>query len=260
MKKPSFNYKVLRGLLNFLVNIVVKVNVTGYENFDKNKQYVVVCNHTSWLDILLVITKLPKTFQVVLLAEVASAYQQKFIKFAIEKGELNIIEVDRASQKSRMKGLRMILKKAKEGYPVVIFPEGRINPDDSRLYPFYTGIFFAAVQTRLPILPVYVRGTSRIYYRRRINMNFGTPIEVKKGDEVEGVAKKTFKHMIENVQPNEPYNRKRKVRKDLTRAFLGDLLAPPENLGEMIADGRAADNLFKQVNEVSKDKFVNKDE
>lgn len=251
---------MLQGLINFLVNVLVKVNVTGQENFDKNKQYVVVCNHTSWLDMLLIIAKLPKTFQVAILAEAASAYQQSFIKFAIKKGQLNIIEVDRASQKSRMKGLRLILKKAKEGYPIVIFPEGRINPDDSTLYPFYTGIFFAAVQTRLPILPVYMRGTSRIYYRRRINMNFGTPIEVHKGDEVEEIAKKTFKHLLENVQPEEPYNRERKVYKDLTRAFLGDLLPPPENLGEMIADGRAADNLFKQVNEVSKDKFVNKGE
>ena len=159
-----------------------------------------------------------------------------------------------------MKGLRLILKKAKEGYPIVIFPEGRINPDDSRLYPFYTGIFFAAVQARLPVLPVYIRGTSRIYYRRRINMNFGTPIEVKKDDTVKDVAKKTYRHLLDNVQPESPYNRERKVRKDLTRAFLGDLLPPPENLGEMIADGKAADDLFKGVNEVSKDKFVQKEE
>jgi len=256
LKKPTIAYKVFKGIVNFLVSILVKVNVTGFNNFDLNKQYVVVCNHTSWLDMLLIIAKLPKTFQPVLLAEQAGAYQQKLIKFAIDKSGLNIIEVDRANQKSRMLGLRLILKKAKEGYPIVIFPEGRINPDDSKLYPFYKGVFFTSVQTGLPILPVYVRGTKRIYFRRRINMNYGTPIVVKKRDNVEEVAIKTYKHLLNNVQPAEPVNKRKKVKYDLTRAFLGELVDPPKDAHKMIADGREAGNLFKDVNQISKDKFV----
>ena len=141
MKKPTIAYRILKGFVNLLVSALIKVNVTGRENFDKKKQYIIVANHTSWLDALLLIAKLPGTYQVALLAEAASAYQMKLIKLLIEKGDLNIIGIDRADQISRMKGLRLSVKMAREGYSVIILPEGRINPDDSNLYPFYTGVF-----------------------------------------------------------------------------------------------------------------------
>ena len=256
MKKPSTGYLILKGAINFLLSILVKINATGYENFDKTKQYVIVSNHTSWLDLLLLIAKTPRTFQLVSLAEKAGAYQQKFIKFLILKSDLKIIEIDRASQKSRMTGLRQIIKMANEGYPVVILPEGRINRDGTRLYPFYTGVFFAALKTGLPILPVYIRGTSKVYFRRRVNVNFGTPLEVEKNETAESLAIRTYHHMLENVQPEEPKNRPRKVRHDLTKAFLGDYEYPPEELGKILADGRDAASTFGEVNEDSKARYM----
>ncbi len=50
MKKPSIRYRMLKGLINFLISIVANIKVTGYDNFDKNKQYVIVGNHTGWMD------------------------------------------------------------------------------------------------------------------------------------------------------------------------------------------------------------------
>ena len=260
MKKPTIAYRILKGFVNLLVSALIKVNVTGRENFDKKKQYIIVANHTSWLDALLLIAKLPGTYQVALLAEAASAYQMKLIKLLIEKGDLNIIGIDRADQISRMKGLRLSVKMAREGYSVIILPEGRINPDDSNLYPFYTGVFFTAVQTGLEILPVYMRGLSKIYFRRRINMNFGTPIVVKKGDDINEVAIRTYKHLLNNVQPEKPINRRKKIKYDLTRAFLGDMASPPDNTEQMIADGRTSENLFKTLNQSTKAKFVYEEE
>ena len=256
MKKPSTGYRVLKTVINFLLSILVKINATGYEHFDKNQQYVIVSNHTSWLDLLLLIAKTPKTFQLVSMAERAGAYQQKLIKFFIEKGDLKLIEIDRASQASRMTGLRQIIKSANEGYPVVILPEGRINRDGTRLYPFYTGVFFAAVKTGLPILPVYIRGASRVYFRRRVTVNFGVPLHVEKSENVEDVATRTYHHMLNNVKPEEPRNKPRKVRHDLTKAFLGDYEYPPEESGKILADGRDAASTFGEVNEDSKERYM----
>ena len=73
------------------------------------------------------------------------------------------------------------------------------------------------------------------------------------------MAIKTYKHFLKNVQPCEPINKRRNIKYDLTHAFLGDLLDPPKNADKMIADGREAENLFKDINQVSKDKFI-KDE
>jgi len=256
LKKPSTGYRILKAIINFLVSILVKIKVTGYQNFDKNQQYVIVCNHTSWLDLIMLIAKTPRTFQLVSLAERAGAYQQKFIKYFIKKGDIKLIEIDRTSQGSRMAGLAQIIKKANEGYPVVILPEGRINRDTKRLYPFYKGVFFAAVKTGLPILPVYVRGTEKVYFRRRINMNFGAPIPVDKNESAEDLAIRTYHHMMDNVKPEVPKNRDRKVRHDLTRAFLGDYDYPPEEEGKILADGRDAVNLFKEANEDSANRYM----
>ena len=248
LKKSTMAYRSLRRVANLMLSILVKVKVTGYENFDRKKQYIVVCNHTSWLDVPIVISKLPKTFQMVLLAEKAGAFQAKFLKKIIEKGQLDIIEVDRADKKSRLKGLRVILKKAKDGYPIVIFPEGRINPDNSKLYPFFTGVFFIARQSQIPILPIYIRGTEKIYFRRRINVNFGTPIEIENGETERDIAIKTYKHLLENVQPQEPINRRKKIKNDLTTAFVGEIGPRFEGADEMIADITGMEETFANLN------------
>ncbi|MEX1376752.1 MAG: lysophospholipid acyltransferase family protein [Eubacteriales bacterium] len=248
LKKSTTAYRSLRRTVNFMLSILVKVKVTGYENFDKNQQYIVVCNHTSWLDTPIVISKLPKTFHMVLLAEAAGTLDGKLAKKIIEKGQLNIVEVNRADKKSRLKGLRVTLKKAKEGYTIVIFPEGRINPDNSKLYPFYTGVFFIAVKSQIPILPMYIRGTEKIYFRRRINVNFGTPISVEKGETEKDLAIKTYKHLLENVQPKAPINKRKKVKKDFTTAFVGKISPRFEGADEMIADTLGMDDTFAALN------------
>lgn len=52
MKEPVVTYRILKCTLNFLINILFKVKVTGYDNFDHNIQYVIIGNHISWLDYL----------------------------------------------------------------------------------------------------------------------------------------------------------------------------------------------------------------
>ncbi len=204
---------------------------------------------------LLVIGKLPKEYQVTLLAEMAGAVQSDWVQKFIKAGDMDIVGVDRANQKSRMTSLRQITKSVKRGNSLVIFPEGRINLNDDILYPFYTGSFFCSVNNSVEILPVYIRGAQEIYFRRRINMNFGEPIPVKKGEKIEDVAKRTFIAMQDKVKPESPVNEQKIRVLNLSKSFLGDLAPPPPNLGEMIADGRKARSVFNQVNESSIEKF-----
>ena len=87
-------------------------------------------------------------------------------------------------------------------------------------------------------------------------MNFGVPIPVDKNESAETVAIRTYHHMMDSVQPKEPRNKERKVKKDLTRSFLGDYDYPPEEPGKILADGRDAANLFKDANEDSENRYM----
>lgn len=258
MNKPTKSYRIFISILNLIISILLRIKVTGLDNFDHSKQYVIVGNHTGWADPIIIMTKLPKTYQIVILAEAASAYQQGFLQKLISWANLEIIGFDRSNQSSRLKGLRLIIKSVNEGNPLLVLPEGRINLDDNRLYPFYTGSFFASSITGTPILPVYIKGAQKIYFNRRIHINFGTPINVTKGDNVDAIAKKTYRHMLDTVQPIDPINNHKKTFLDLTHTFIGDMLPPPSDLTQIIADGREASTLFENVNAISKDKFIKK--
>lgn len=115
---------------------------------DPNQTYIIVANHASELDIMLMFAIIPNTFVFIGKKELA-----KIPLFGYFYKRTNIL-VDRKSLASKRTVLKQAEIRLRAGVGVCIFSEGGIPEPEVTLAPFKAGAFKLAIQTQLPILPV----------------------------------------------------------------------------------------------------------
>jgi 1-acyl-sn-glycerol-3-phosphate acyltransferase len=134
------------------INPYWKVRVEGRKKIDPKKVYVMVSNHQSGLDIL-VLFKLHRHFKWV-------AKKGLFIiPFIGWNMALNgYISIERARGRSKLQMMDKAAASIRAGNSVILFPEGTRSPDGN-LQNYKTGAFRLALETHSPILPVVIKGT-----------------------------------------------------------------------------------------------------
>mgnify|MGYP002517934411 CR=1 FL=1 len=116
------------------------------------KGYLLLCNHTSFLDIFAVDSFFCSRF-------VAKAEIGKWpLLGAIARG-VRTIFIDRGYKRGILGILEQMESVLKKGENVIFFPEGTTSPGD-RLLPLHSNLFEAAVATNAVIQPVVVRYTT----------------------------------------------------------------------------------------------------
>jgi len=95
------------------------------------------------------------------------------------------IVIDRSDRSDALAVLTKARQQIDQGISIVVFPEGTRSTDGS-LLPFKRGGFLLAVKTRMPIVPVAIRGTGRILpkgswriARGEIEITVGSPISME---------------------------------------------------------------------------------
>jgi 1-acyl-sn-glycerol-3-phosphate acyltransferase len=134
----------------------MRVTVEGAENADPRHSYVVVCNHVSQYDILLVYGWLSLDLKWVMKKEI-----RKLPGIGIACEKVGHIFVDRGKPEAAKQAINEALERVGDGVGVLFFPEGTRSVD-ARLKRFKTGAFRTALDTGLPVLPVTLLGTQKI--------------------------------------------------------------------------------------------------
>ncbi|MFI4868322.1 MAG: lysophospholipid acyltransferase family protein [Steroidobacterales bacterium] len=114
---------------------------------------IVVANHASYLDGVVLCATLPPCFSFVIKREmsavpVAGTLLRRIGAEFVERG-------DRARG---ARDARRLLRNAARGHALVFFPEGTFSTDVG-LLRFHIGAFAAAVRADLPVVPIAIRGT-----------------------------------------------------------------------------------------------------
>ncbi len=118
-------------------------------------QCVVVCNHASYLDGIVLTAALPPQFGFVIKREMA----QVPLAGALLK-RLGSQFVERFDRHRSAADARRVLRSASRGASVVFFPEGTFTRTPG-LLKFHLGAFVTAVRVGCPLVPAVVRGTRR---------------------------------------------------------------------------------------------------
>jgi 1-acyl-sn-glycerol-3-phosphate acyltransferase len=119
---------------------------------DPRRPYVVVANHESFVDILL-ISHLPWEMKWLSKAE--------FFKFPLVGWLMRMagdIPLERGNKASVATAMRACEDRLAKRVSVMIFPEGTRSAD-GELGPFLRGAFKLAIDTQVPVLPLVVHGT-----------------------------------------------------------------------------------------------------
>ena len=155
--------KVVHELSRALVYMFVMVppmwkrRVEGLEHIEKDKPYVIVINHQSMVDIMMLYL-VPMTFRWVSKREV---YRIPFIgRFLLLHGDITI------DRKQGSKAMRKVMEKGQmwlgRGVSVSMFPEGT-RSKDGEIHRFKAGAFALAKEAGVGILPVVMDGSSTMF-------------------------------------------------------------------------------------------------
>jgi 1-acyl-sn-glycerol-3-phosphate acyltransferase len=132
-----------------LVGMGFRVSQKVIEEPLQEKSYVFIANHTSMIDIMLMLAVVKNPFVFVGKSELA-----KIPVFGYFYKKTCIL-VDRADFKSRQQVFKEAQRKIDTGLSICIFPEGLVPSDESIvLYDFKKGAFRLAINHQLPIAPL----------------------------------------------------------------------------------------------------------
>jgi 1-acyl-sn-glycerol-3-phosphate acyltransferase len=116
-------------------------------------QCVVVCNHASYLDGVVLTAALPARFGFVIKREMAAVP----LAGALLR-RLGAEFVERFDRQRGARDARRVLRNAIQGHSLVFFPEGTFSHTPG-LLGFHTGAFATAVHAGCPLVPAVLRGT-----------------------------------------------------------------------------------------------------
>lgn len=163
-------YLLCSGLVKTFVRVTTRLKVSGKENVPPEGPLIVIANHTSFLDPLLIIAALGRRvmfmakkelFQVLVLGRLIAT-----LAFPVERGRGDLAALRQA---------RQVLE---EGKALIIFPEGSRSPD-GKLRQAKAGVALLASWSKASVLPVAVVGTTGIngwrwiFRRPRVEVRIG---------------------------------------------------------------------------------------
>lgn len=127
---------------------------------DRNRQYIFVCNHISYMDIPPIVLIAHQPMRILGKYEMIKVPVFGWIYKAA------VILVDRRDSKTRSRSVRALKSALKHHISIFIFPEGTFNETKNPLKEFYDGAFRIAIETETPIKPVLLVDTlDRLHYR-----------------------------------------------------------------------------------------------
>jgi 1-acyl-sn-glycerol-3-phosphate acyltransferase len=131
----------------------VPLRVQGMDALQSGRPCVMVCNHASYLDGMLLVAALPRACTFVAKRELAGQFIAG--RFLTRLGTAFVERLD--ARRSVLDAQRMA-EMAQAGRTLLVFPEGTFRADPG-LLPFHLGGFLAAAQAGVPVVPLVLTGT-----------------------------------------------------------------------------------------------------
>lgn len=144
---------IIRFLALALFKILFRLQASGLKNVPLKGGFILVANHTSYLDPPVIAAACPRVLSFLAKEELfKNALFGRFIS------GLNAFPVKTHS--GDIKALRRAIKILQQGEALLIFPEGgRFN--DGRLHKPLEGVGLMAAKAGVPVVPAFIQGSNR---------------------------------------------------------------------------------------------------
>ncbi|MGI9024721.1 MAG: MFS transporter [Burkholderiaceae bacterium] len=148
---PEF---LVRFVSWILVSTFYRIRTTGIEHLPEEGAALLVCNHVSFVDAIVIMGESPRPIRFVM--DYGIFKQPLLASFFRASGAIGIVSAKK-DERAFTKANALIDEALADGDLVCIFPEGRIT-DTGEIYPFKEGAVRIAERNRVPVIPMALRG------------------------------------------------------------------------------------------------------
>ncbi|UAB69379.1 MFS transporter [Vibrio sp. SCSIO 43132] len=176
-----------RIVLWMFTHTMYRVKHKNLDNIPKEGGALIVCNHVSYMDALLMIGACKRQIRFVMEEEYAHFTP---IKTLLENG--GVIAIDGTNSRSVRQAFTQVKEALSKGEVVCIFPEGRLT-NDGDMNPFMRGMDLILRRSPVPVIPMALKGLWGSYFSRskdgrachgfprrfwsRVEIEAGTPVQ-----------------------------------------------------------------------------------
>ena len=169
-------YSMVRALCWLLLKIFWRMEIIGVENLPESGGMIIASNHVSYLDPAVLVASFNRKIYFIAKKEV---FKNTFVSFLLKN--MNAFSVDRKNVD--MLAFKKAMNILKEEKVLGIFPEGT-RSSNGELQELKMGALKIAMKTGVPILPVGINGTHKIYprgikfpilFKHKIIVKYGAP-------------------------------------------------------------------------------------
>jgi len=197
---PEF---LIRLLVWMLTNVLYRIKEQGMENIPDEGPCLLVCNHVSYVDALLLGGAVRRPVRFVMAKPI---YDLPLMNYIFRTGKAIPIDSKERNPEIYQRAFERINEELADGQVVCIFPEGKLT-QDGELAEFKTGMEKIVNENRVPVIPMALSGL------------WGSFFSHKGGPALTRLPKRFWSRVTLNV--GEPVNADRVASQDMRRRVLG---------------------------------------
>lgn len=176
-RKITHQMLIWQSLILTRILPIWKITVEGREKALKGTTYVIISNHQSLLDILLINSLLYRFKWISKIENMKMPFLGWYLRMA------DYITVDRGNKESKEVMLEKSYRCLKDGTSIMMFPEGTRSVDHEIGF-FRRGAFQLAISAHVPILPIVLDGSGGILPKHGLVFSTGHKIRIRVFDPV----------------------------------------------------------------------------
>jgi 1-acyl-sn-glycerol-3-phosphate acyltransferase len=204
-------YRAVQYLLAILATVLVRWRATGQGNVPATGGVLLVSNHLSFLDVILLGLPLRRPLNYVARSTLFVSILGWFIR------SVGAFPIQREGMGAS--GMKETLRRLRAGGIVTLFPEGT-RSYDGQLGPLKPGIAVLVQRVGVPVVPAGVAGMFEVWPRSRpfpvphpVRIHYGRPIYP---NELEGLDTEAITGLIRNRMEESFLEASRALRNDMT--------------------------------------------
>jgi hypothetical protein len=157
---PEF---LMRFIVWMLIHSVYRLRKAGLENVPDEGSALIVCNHVSFVDALVIAAACRRPIRFVMDHRI---FRLPVLSFVFRTSRAIPIAPAREDPAMMERAFAEVAQALRDGDLVAIFPEGRIT-DTGELYPFRPGIRRILDATPVPVVPMALKGLWGSFFSRK---------------------------------------------------------------------------------------------
>ena len=157
---PEF---LMRFLIWIMLHTVYRVKTTGFENIPDEGAALIVCNHVSFADAIVVGGMVPRPIRFVMDHQI---FKIPVLSFIFRTAKAIPIAPAREDNAALERAYAQVAQALRDGDIVCIFPEGKIT-DNGEINLFRKGIERIIGETPVPVIPLAIQGLWGSFFSRQ---------------------------------------------------------------------------------------------